>query len=176
MAHDNVVLFPLKPTGEDASVSKCSRSVLNRDEREAMIVALALDLMSQRVAVGETIGNPNAAKNYLRLRLGERKTEVFGLLCLDNRHRVLAMEELFTGTIDGASVFPRVVLEHVFQRNAAAVLFFHNHPSGVCEPSSSDRALTERLKSALDLIDVRVLDHMIVSRETSYSFREHGLL
>jgi DNA repair protein RadC len=103
--------------------------------------------------------------------------EVFGCLWLDNQHRVLEFEELFHGTIDGASVYPREVVRAALRLNAAAVIFAHNHPSGVAEPSEADRMITQRLKQALNLIDIRVLDHFIVGDgDQAYSFAEHGLL
>lgn len=109
------------------------------------------------------------------MEIGERHNELFGVLFLDNRHRVIAKEELFYG-IDGASVHPRVVVARALSLNAAVVMFFHNHPSGVAEPSQSDIRITARLKDALGLVDVRVLDHFIVSAEESVSFAERGLL
>ncbi|WP_375142670.1 JAB domain-containing protein [Methylomonas koyamae] len=94
---------------------------------------------------------------------------------LDNQHKVIACEELFRGTIDGASVYPREVVKTALQHNAAALIFAHNHPSGISQPSQADRVITEKLKSALALIDIRVLDHFVVG-EAVYSFAEHGLL
>jgi DNA repair protein RadC len=101
---------------------------------------------------------------------------VFGALFLDNRHRVLEVAEMFQGTIDGASVHPRVVVQRALEVNAAAIVFFHNHPSGVAEPSHADEALTRRLREALALVDVRVLDHFVVAAGESVSFAERGLL
>jgi DNA repair protein RadC len=101
---------------------------------------------------------------------------VFGSLFLDNRHRVIAVRELFQGTIDGASVHPRVVVQQALEVNAAAMVFFHNHPSGVAEPSRADEMLTRRLSEALALVDVRVLDHFVVSGGESVSFAERGLI
>ena len=95
---------------------------------------------------------------------------------MDNRHRIIAVRELFQGTIDGASIHPRVVVQQALETNAAAILLFHNHPSGVAEPSHADEAITRRLKDALALVDVRVLDHFVVSAGESISFAERGLL
>jgi len=120
--------------------------------------------------------SPEATRDYLRLEIGERHNELFGVLFMDNRHRIIAKEELFYGTIDGASVHPRVVVARALTLNAAAVMFYHNHPSGVAEPSQSDLRITSRLKDALSLVDVRVLDHFIVSAEDSISFAERGLI
>ncbi|MCB1871161.1 MAG: DNA repair protein RadC, partial [Gammaproteobacteria bacterium] len=123
-----------------------------------------------------TLTSPEETRNYLRLRLAEYKNEVFGCVYLDNRHRIIDVAELFHGTIDGASVHPRVVVQQSLQLNAAAILFFHNHPSGVAEPSHADESITRRLKEALALVDVRVLDHFVVTAGESVSFAERGLL
>ena len=120
--------------------------------------------------------SPDDTRRYLLARLRDRHFEVFCCLYLDNRHRVIAFEELFRGTIDGASVYPREVVRHVLQHNAAAVIFAHNHPSGVAEPSTADKSLTRRLTDALSLIDVRVLDHLIVGDGQVTSFAERGLI
>ncbi len=112
----------------------------------------------------------------MRLRLAEYKNEVFGCVFLDQRHRIIEMTELFQGTIDGASVHPRVVVQKALEFNSAAILLFHNHPSGVAEPSHADEAITRRLKEALALIDVRVLDHFVVTVGESISFAERNLL
>jgi DNA repair protein RadC len=109
------------------------------------------------------------------VHLGACEHEVFGLLHLDTRHRLVAVEDLFRGTLNSASVHPREVVKAVLARNAAAVILFHNHPSGLCQPSAADELITRRLREALGLIDVRVLDHLIVA-ESIYSFAEHGLL
>jgi DNA repair protein RadC len=119
---------------------------------------------------------PGATRNYLKSRLRAYPQEVFACLFLDNRHRVICYEELFTGTIDGASVHPREVVRRAIYHNAAALIFAHNHPSGVAEPSHSDRLLTQRLKDALALIDIRVLDHLVVGDAEVVSFAERGFL
>jgi DNA repair protein RadC len=108
--------------------------------------------------------------------LADYRNEVFGSVFLDNRHRILALRELFQGTIDGASIHPRVVVQQALELNAAAMVFFHNHPSGVAEPSHADEAITRRLKDALALVDVRVLDHFVVAAGESVSFAEKGLI
>ncbi len=120
--------------------------------------------------------SPGQTRSYLSLRLRGRPFEVFACLFLDNRHRLIAFEELFTGTIDGASVHPREVVRRCLAHNAAAVILAHNHPSGVAEPSRADRQITRRLQQALDLIDVRVLDHLVVGDGDPVSFAERGLL
>ena len=124
----------------------------------------------------DVLSNPSQTRDYLRLRLGRCECEFFGALYLDNRHRVIACEELFRGTIDGASVHPREVVKDALKHNAAAIIFYHNHPSGICEPSQADRMITERLKDALAIVDIRVLDHYVVSQDDSVSFAERGLL
>lgn len=111
----------------------------------------------------------------MHLQLGALAYEVFGCLFLDNRNRLICIEYLFRGTIDGASVHPREVVKAALQHNAAGIILFHNHPSGVAEPSQADEFITRRLKKALGLIDVRVLDHLIIGEQT-YSFAEAGLL
>src|SRR5262249_14852444 len=109
-------------------------------------------------------------------QIGTLPYEVFGLLLLDTRHRLIRTQILFRGTIAGASVHPREVVREVLEANAAAVILFHNHPSGVAEPSQADELITRRLREALSLIDVRVLDHLIIGDAKEYSFSEAGLL
>ena len=125
---------------------------------------------------GDVISDPGSTRAYLLGKLRGYSREVFACMFLDNQHRLIRYEELFFGTIDGASVHPREVVKRVLENNAAAVIFAHNHPSGVAEPSQADRQITERLKSALLLVDVRVLDHMIVGDGEVLSFAEKGLL
>jgi DNA repair protein RadC len=124
----------------------------------------------------ESLGHPTACADYLRARIGAYPFEVFACVFLDNRHRLLACEELFRGSIDGASVHPREVVRRCLAHNAAAVVFAHNHPSGVAEPSQADRAITAELKRALALIDVRVLDHFIVGQGSPTSMAARGML
>ncbi len=118
--------------------------------------------------------SPQQVRDYLKARLRHEPHEVFGCLFLDTRHRVLAFEALFHGTIDGASVYPRQVVKRALAHNAAAVILTHNHPSGIAEPSQADRLLTTRLKDALALVDVRVLDHFIVGDGEPLSMAEYG--
>lgn len=124
----------------------------------------------------DAIAHPSACADYLRARLGAYPYEVFACLFLDNRHRVIAFEELFRGSIDGASVHPREVVRRCLAHNAAAVIFAHNHPSGVAEPSQADRDITAELKRALQLIEVRVLDHFIVGAGQPLSLAQRGLV
>lgn len=140
----------------------------------------ALELGRRYLAVelqrGQALTDPRACANYLRARIGGFPYEVFAVLFLDNRHRVLACEEMFRGTIDGASVHPREVVRRCLERNAAAVIFAHNHPSGVAEPSQADCEITAELRRALSLIGVRVLDHFIVGAGEPLSLAERGLV
>jgi DNA repair protein RadC len=141
------------------------------------VIAEAFRILCNRHRAGEVLTSPEATRDFIRLRLAEELNEVFGCIFLDNRHRVIAVEELFRGTIDGASVHPRVVVQHALTaHNAAAVIFYHNHPSGIVEPSQADLRITQRLKDALALVEIRVLDHVIVSFEGSTSLAERGLL
>jgi DNA repair protein RadC len=125
---------------------------------------------------GDVLTSPQATRTYLAARMRGYPHEVFACLFLDNRHRVIAFEEMFQGTIDGTSVHPREVIKRTLAHNAAAVIFAHNHPSGVAEPSQADEMLTRRLKDALGLLDVRVLDHIIIGDGEAVSFAERGLL
>jgi DNA repair protein RadC len=140
------------------------------------VTELALRVLAARHEKGQPLGSPGQTQAYLRLHLAERPNEVFVCLYLDNRHRVIALEELFQGTIDGASVHPREVVRRALQVNAAALILAHNHPSGVAEPSQADLRITQRLKEALALVDIRVLDHVVVAAEGSVSLAERTLL
>jgi DNA repair protein RadC len=137
--------------------------------------------MTRRYLLEEAKGrdlltSPEAARDYLKARLAGYPHEVFACLFLDNRHRLIEYEELFRGTIDGASVHPREVVRRAIRANAAAVIFAHNHPSGVAEPSQSDLRITQRLKDALSLVEVRVLDHVIIGDGAGTSLAERGLI
>jgi DNA repair protein RadC len=131
--------------------------------------------LSEGLGEREVLKDPSAVRRMLQSRLRDREHETFAALFLDNQHRVIAFDELSQGTIDGASVYPREVIKAALKRGAAAVIFAHNHPSGVAEPSAADRALTERLKSALAQVDIRVLDHFVVGEQV-VSFAERGWL
>ncbi|MDH5300934.1 MAG: DNA repair protein RadC [Gammaproteobacteria bacterium] len=124
----------------------------------------------------DVMSSPAVTQRYLKNRLRDYEHEVFAVLFLDNRHRMIRFEEMFRGTIDGASVHPREVVKRALALNAAAVILAHNHPSGVCEPSQADRAITRRLVQALALVDIRVLDHVVVGEGAGYSFAEAGEL
>ena len=126
--------------------------------------------------IGSALAAPEATRKFLLAQLRDRPYEVFCCLYLDNRHRLIAFEELFRGTLNGASVHPREVVRQTMLHNAAALILAHNHPSGVLEPSQPDEFITLRLRDALALVDVRVLDHFIVGDGSCFSFVEHGLL
>jgi len=139
------------------------------------VVEMSRRYLEEKVQRGDVMSNVSDVKNYLQSRLQHYPFEVFSCLFLDNKHRVIEYEELFRGTIDSASVHPREVIRRVLHHNAAAIVLAHNHPSGVVEPSQSDHVITNKLKEALELIDVRVLDHLIIGDEV-LSFAERGFL
>jgi DNA repair protein RadC len=140
------------------------------------VLTRAHALISQRYRSGSPVlANPERTQAFLRLHVGPKDYEVFGLLHLNTRHRLIAVEDLFRGTLDGASVHPREVVKSVIAHHSAAVILWHNHPSGLAEPSAADEAVTRRLTAALALIDVKILDHLIVA-EKIFSFAEAGLL
>ena len=132
--------------------------------------------MYEQLEERDALTSSELTRQYLRARLRHYEHEVFACLYLDNQHRVVKLEELFSGTIDGAAVYPREVVKRCLHNNAAAVIFAHNHPSGIAEPSQADIGITARLKAALNTIDVRVLDHIVVGRCEAVSFAERGLL
>jgi DNA repair protein RadC len=137
---------------------------------------LARRYYAEAMRSGPTLDSPAATHRYLISRLRDQPYELFCCLHLDNRHRLIAFDELFRGTIDGASVHPREVVRQALARNAAAVILAHNHPSGVAEPSQADELITRRLREALALVDIRVIDHCIVADNGCLSFAERGLL
>jgi DNA repair protein RadC len=132
--------------------------------------------LSQSLQAGPLLASPKATREFLAAQLCHLEHEVFCCLYLDKRHRLIQFEELFRGTIDGASVHPREIVKLALQRNAAAVIVAHNHPSGVAEPSQADELITQRVKEALGLVDIRLLDHIIVGDGASVSFAERGLI
>ena len=143
------------------------------------IVDKALQMVSEKMFSRDSSGSftsPNASMDYLRLKLSEKKNEVFAVLFLDNAHNVIKYEELFQGTINGASVYPRVVAQKCLEYNAAAIIMAHNHPSGTSDPSRADKNITSRLVTTMELIDVRILDHIIVGKDEASSFANLGLI
>lgn len=137
---------------------------------------IARRFFAETVQRGASLTRPDQARELLVARLRDRPHEVFACLFLDNRHRVLHYSELFRGTIDGAAVHPREVVREALERGAAAVILAHNHPSGVAEPSAADQAITRRLREALNLVDIRVLDHIVVGDGETVSFADRGLI
>lgn len=132
--------------------------------------------LSATMKSGDLLTSPDLVRQYLSAQLRHQPREVFAVLFLDNQNRLIAYEELFFGTIDGASIYPREVVRRAMSHNAAALILSHNHPSGVAEPSQADQRITQRLQAALELIDVRVLDHMVVGDSEVISFAERGLI
>jgi DNA repair protein RadC len=144
--------------------------------RIAAALELARRSLSEQLAERPTLSNPRESGDYLSAQLRHLPYEVFACLYLDNRHRVLAFEELFRGTVDGASVHPREVVRACLRHNASAVIFAHNHPSGVAEPSPADQAITRELSQALRLVGVRVLDHLVIGHAEPVSMAARGML
>ncbi len=140
------------------------------------VLELAKRSLSEELQAGVTLSSPQAVKQYLQLLLGGKAYESFAVLFLDVKNRLIACEELFRGTLTHTSVYPREIVKVALTHNAASVILAHNHPSGTPEPSAADHTLTQALKQALGLIDVRVLDHFVVAGKHVYSFTEHGQL
>lgn len=175
--HEAAAVIALYPVPIPNRFEGLAVECLNQSEQDA-VFELARGVLRQKFQRGVTISNPADAESFLVMELADRKNEVFAIMFLDNRHRLISFDVLFQGTIDGATVAPRVCVQRALECNAAAVILAHNHPSGVPTPSQADRAITERLKSAFGLIDVRVLDHLIVGdvSERVCSFAECGYL
>jgi len=140
------------------------------------ILTAARRVLAGRVRKGALLTSPERVREYLSVKLGALDHEIFGVVLADTRHRVIEYVELFRGTIDGASVHPREVVKLALEKQAAAVILVHNHPSSVQEPSNADEAITRRLREALALVDIRVLDHLIVAGPDVMSFAERGLI
>jgi DNA repair protein RadC len=162
----------------DAEALRCVRGLGGPAKRAELLAVMEL---ARRALHGElqrrpVFDSPGAVREYLRLQLAERPHEIFGVLFLDTQHRLICFEEMFRGTLNQTSVYPREVLKQALALNAAAVILTHNHPSGVAEPSRADEHLTRQLSAALALVDIKVLDHVVVGREGAVSFVERGLL
>ena len=140
------------------------------------VLELSRRYLHEMLMRSDPLESPDVTEQYLKTVLRDHTNEVFACLFLDTRHRVIAFEELFHGTIDGATVYPRVVAEKALRHGAAALIVAHNHPSGVSEPSLADQAITRRLKDALALLDIRLLDHFVVGEGTPVSMAARGLL
>jgi DNA repair protein RadC len=154
---------------------KKSKDLFTNDaDRDEQILEAAQAILHRRLIRQGKIGEPSEAARYLQSRCAHLEHEVFGVMFLDTRHQIIAVEHLFRGTIDGSEVHPREVAKAALQHNAAAVLFFHNHPSGAPTPSVADRAVTARLKQALALFEIRVLDHFIITAGECTSMAQLG--
>jgi DNA repair protein RadC len=152
-----------------------TRYKLTGETTEQDVLAAAEDILRKKLERQGSIGTPTDASDFLRMRIGALLHEEFHVLWLDNRHRILDCQKLFTGTVDGASIHPREVVRAALSYNASAAILAHNHPSGVAEPSAADRAITHELRDALRLIGVRVLDHIVVGAEC-VSMAARGLI
>lgn len=149
---------------------------MTNDEEDA-IITLAIEILGRRMRVaGEVFSSPESVKHYCQLKIGSREHEVFGVLFLDSQNRLIEFEEMFRGTLTQTSVYPREIVIAALSHQAAAVVLTHNHPSGLTQPSRADESLTQVLKSALALVDVRVLDHVVVSEGSTFSMAEKGLI
>ncbi len=162
--HAQQTLFQELPVYEIDQKLAASKILMSR--------AMEADLMRNKTA----LNSPGAVKEYLRLLIGGLQYEVFVAIFLDTQHRIIVTQEMFRGTLSQTSVYPREVVKAALAHNSAAVIFAHNHPSGICDPSQSDQLLTSTLKQALSLVDVRVLDHIIVGETSTLSFAEKGLI
>jgi DNA repair protein RadC len=140
------------------------------------VIARALEILAARVHGRSVLDSPQAVKDYLRVRFAGLEHEVFSVVLLDSQNRVIDVREMFRGTLNQASVYPREIVKAALAANAGAVILTHNHPSGLPEPSRADEYLTQTLKSALALVDVRVLDHLVVGASGCVSFAERGLI
>ena len=151
-------------------------SIPNLTNAEDALIKKAIAILAQHIRRGPPLDSPDTVRDYLTLTLSPNERETFVVVFLDSRLRVIDITELFQGTIDSATVHPREVVKAALQRNAAAVVLAHNHPSGVAEPSTTDQAITKRIQAALALIDIRVLDHFVVAGGHYTSFAERGFL
>lgn len=172
-----------KATRSDHCIFASDSSLCVRDEsghwRPATgeeIISAARTTLCRRIKRGTALDSPHMVRDFLKVKLALLDHEVFSAIFLDTRHRVIEYRELFRGTIDGATVYPREVVKEALTRNAAAIIFAHNHPSGVAEPSEADRSITLKLSKALALVEIRVLDHIIVTGDSCVSFAERGLI
>jgi DNA repair protein RadC len=156
----------------------CAVAGLGNAKASQLLAVLEMSrrALREKLARGSALSSPQAVRDYLRLKLQDKPHEIFVGVFLDAQNRVLAVEELFRGTLTQTSVYPREVVKRALHHNAAALIFAHNHPSGIAEPSRSDEALTQALKHALALVDVKVLDHFVVGAGAAMSFAERGLL
>ncbi|MGI2002083.1 RadC family protein [Shewanella frigidimarina] len=143
---------------------------------EIKVLDAAASIIKSKIKTRDVLNNPEITKQFLQYKMAYLEHEVFGVIFLNTQHEVIEYKELFRGTLDSASVYPREVVKETLNYNAAAVIFAHNHPSGVAEPSEADRRITERLQSALRFIDVSVLDHIVIGLSETVSFAKRGWL
>jgi DNA repair protein RadC len=172
MSTSSIAPVPPVPPNRFAGL-RCEQLTLAEQET---VISLAMAVLEARHQPGALVASPEDMRRYFALRSMDYKNEAFGVIFLDNRHRMLADEILFRGSLAGAAVHPRVVVQRALEVNAAAVIFWHNHPSGVAEPSRSDESITRSLRGVLGLVDVRVLDHVVVGAAETISLAERGLL
>ena len=167
----------LKPLLQANQIDFCQHKGLGSAKYAQLqaVLEMAKRHLLEQLSRGDVLSSPQATRQFLMAQLADYPHEVFACLFLDNRNRVISFEKMFYGTIDGATVYPREVVKLALKKNAAAIIFAHNHPSGVAEPSQADEQITKRLKEALALVDIRVLDHFVVGDEV-VSFAERGLL
>ena len=167
----------IKPLLQASQTDFCQHKGLGNAKYAQLqaVLEMANRHLFEQISRGDALCSPSETRQYLTAQLGNYPHEVFACLFLDNRNRIISFEKMFHGTIDGASVHPREVVKLALRKNAAAIIFAHNHPSGVAEPSQADEQITQRLKEALSLVDIRVLDHFVVGDEI-VSFAERGLL
>lgn len=163
------------PSKKLLAVNDEAPAYLDTEAEINALMARLETLMEKRIEQGE-LSSPSDVKNLLIARLGNLQNEEMHVIFLDSRHRVIAIDAMFQGTIDGAAVYPRVIVQAALKHNAAAVILAHCHPSGVLEPSAADRQLTQQVKSALALVDTRLLDHFVVSGVSAVSMAERGMI
>lgn len=143
---------------------------------EDQVIRLANDILKSRLLTTDVLSSPVLTRQFLQTKLAPYNREVFAVLFLTAQHQVIKYEEMFQGTLDGAAVYPREIVKRALEVNAAAIILSHQHPSGKSDPSAADRRITERIVSAMSLVDIRVLDHIIVGCTDTYSFAENGVL
>ena len=160
----------------DSSLLVCDVAGSYRPAEPAEVLQAALRVLAGQLRSTEMLSSPQAVRDFLRIKLGTLEHEVFAVIHLDVQHRVIEYVEMFRGTVSQTSVYPREIVKEALTRNSAALILVHNHPSGVAQPSRADEVLTQTLKSALSLVDVRVIDHLIVAGPTILSFAERGLI
>ena len=164
-------------TPMDQALSACTRDDEPDRVRQDKVIARALRILERRAGKSDVLmSDPGTCGRFFRLRLGNEAREHFEVAFLDTRHRLIAVERLFSGSVDGAEVHPRIVVQRALALNAAAAMVAHNHPSGHAEVSAADRAVTARLKNVLLLVDIRLLDHFVVTADQAVSMAARGLL